>query len=156
MIKTVGIGEYLVSNDSAEELKTYALASCVAVTVYSPSKKAAGMIHIALPFCISEEGRWLQPGYYAETGVPLLIEKMSSQFGCTPRELHIQLFGGADSIKQNDLFKIGSRNVSAVKSILENRGLSYYLTEVGGYLSRTIVMKVATGNIKVYTQPLRI
>ena len=47
MDKIVGIGEYAISNRREDIIKTFALASCVAVTAYSPSKGVAGMVHIA-------------------------------------------------------------------------------------------------------------
>jgi len=45
----IGIGEYVVSNKKEDTIKTYALASCVAVIIYSSSKKVSGMVHISLP-----------------------------------------------------------------------------------------------------------
>ena len=48
-VLNVGIGEWIVSNDPADTLKTYALGSCVAVLIYDASQMIAGMIHIALP-----------------------------------------------------------------------------------------------------------
>lgn len=156
MIHIVGIGEYIVSNELTDTIKTYALASCVAVTLYSRTRKAAGMIHVALPGYTQDSHIRIKPGYYATTGVPRLIEKMSEEFGCLKKELSIQLFGGASSINKNDFFKIGAKNIEAISNVLSSMGLSYHLTEVGGNLSRTISMDVATGSIKVYTQPIRI
>jgi len=152
----IGIGDYTVSDGQLDTIQTHALASCVAVTVYSKAKKAAGMIHVALPECIDEKHAKLKPGYYATTGVPLFFEKMCNDFGCLKSELHIELFGGANSIRENDLFKIGAKNIEAIKNIVAKMGLNYHLTGIGGNISRTIIMDVATGSIKVYTQPIKI
>ena len=152
----VGIGEYTVSDNLLDTIQTYALASCVAITVYSKTRKVAGMIHVALPECIDERYAKLKPGYYATTGVPLLFEKICKDFGCLKSDLQIQLFGGAHSIRKNDLFEIGAKNIEAIKSMLAKMGLTYHLTEVGGNISRTIVMDVATGSIQLYTQPIKI
>ena len=69
----VGIGEYCVSNDPDDIIKTFALGSCVAVIMYDKIKKIAGLIHIALPYSeISDEKREKLPGYFADSGFTLL------------------------------------------------------------------------------------
>lgn len=151
----VGIGEYVVSNKRTDIIKTFALASCVAVIAYSPSKKVAGMIHIALPFPgRSESG--LGPGHYATTGVPLLIDTMCGVYGCLKGDLRISIYGGANSINAQDLFNIGRRNVKAVTSTLSSLNLVVHKAEVGGIISRTLEMDVITGSVRVNTQPIKI
>ncbi|NTV78293.1 MAG: chemotaxis protein CheD, partial [Clostridiales bacterium] len=77
MDRVVGIGECIVSNDPGDVIKTYALASCVAVTVYSREKKVAGMVHIALPERMrSFDDSYEKPCYYATLAVPFLMNKI--------------------------------------------------------------------------------
>ena len=45
----IGIGHFKVSAKPGDEIKTYALGSCIAVVLYDKKAKIAGMIHIALP-----------------------------------------------------------------------------------------------------------
>ena len=156
MNNIIGIGEYFVSNKEGDTITTYALASCVAVTLYCPLKKASGMIHIALPEPINNNKNAEKLGYYATTGLPLLFNKMENSFGCKKNQLYIQLFGGANSIRSDDVFCIGKKNIEAIKSILFNYGLRYNSQEVGGYVSRTIEMEVSTGCIKSVTQAIQI
>lgn len=155
MKKIVGIGEYVISNNRDDTIKTFALASCVAVTVYSPINMTAGMIHIVLP-CQTATGceNYKQPSYYATLGVPLLINTMCSQYGCLKKELIIELFGGAKSSNNNDMFHIGQRNVIAVKNVLSDLELNYIDTETGGIRSRTLELDVKTGKKIIYSQPL--
>jgi chemotaxis protein CheD len=152
----IGIGDYAITSHAEDTLETYALASCVGVTVYSPAKKVAGMMHIALPndFGIKED--ILRPGYYATVGIPFLIKEMQYKYGCFKNELDIQIFGGALSIRENDFFNIGAKNLEMIKKIFLYTGVNYKLTDVGGYMSRTIKMDAATGAIKIYTQPIKI
>lgn len=152
----IGIGEYGISNKKEDVLKTFALASCVGVTMYSEVDKVAGMIHIALPEQQTRNDKLSKIGYYASQGVPLLLHKMEKEFGCKQKDLEIQLFGGADSICKADNFLIGKKNILAITSLLAKMQLRYSFGGVGGNLSRTIVMDVATGSIKTHTQPLRI
>lgn len=152
----IGIGEYRVSANREDCLKTYALASCVAVTLYSPLRKIAGMIHVALPDPFDEEESRVRPGYYATSGVPLLFNVMCTEFGCQEGELLIHLYGGAGSIRKKDYFNIGRRNLEAVYKILSGRKLTVHHREVGGTISRTLEMDVATRRVKVFSGQLTI
>ncbi len=157
MDRIVGIGEYAISNNENDTIKTFALGSCVAVTVYSPLKNVAGMVHIVLPSSdLSSDDSNTRPCYYATTAVPFLINKICSEFGCLKGGLKIELFGGAKSVRDNDVFKIGQRNIETVKKILNDLNLVYSATETGGTYSRTLEMDVATGKVKVALQPITI
>jgi chemotaxis protein CheD len=155
MERTIGLGEIVVSNCLDDVLKTYALSSCVGVTVYSQSKRVAGMAHIVLPTPYENIEEVAQPAYYATKGVPLLINHVCHEYGCLKKDLSINLFGGADSKKANDVFMVGRRNLTMVKQILEYMKLNYQLVDTGGNQSRTIEMDVFSGKIKVTRRPLR-
>ncbi|NLM52713.1 MAG: chemotaxis protein CheD [Firmicutes bacterium] len=150
----VGIGEYSVSNQKGAQIKTYALSSCVAVTMYSPLRRAAGMVHIALPAPPSNSQGITRPGYYAVTGIPLLVKKMSENFGCLKEELVVQIFGGANSNRKNDIFNIGRKNVEAVRQVLAELKLQIKHADVGGSVSRTVSLSVDTGQVQVAKYPL--
>lgn len=152
----IGIGEYGISNRKDDVLKTFALASCVGVTMYCRQVMAAGMIHIVLPNHQIKGGNLSKPGYYASLGVPMLIEKMEKEFKCNKKDLVIQLFGGANSICKSDLFLIGKKNIQAISNILTKMNLRYSLSEVGGNMSRTIEMDILSGQVKIHTQPIKI
>lgn len=152
----VGIGEFAISRNEEDVIMTFALASCVAVTAYSPSKKVAGMIHIALPESSDYLETVSRPAYYAVTGIPLLINKLCKEFQCKKEEFIIRIYGGADSIRAEDVFKIGRRNIIAVRSILTEMNFKISGEEIGGFVSRTIQMNVNNGEIKVITQPINI
>jgi chemotaxis protein CheD len=154
--KIAGIGEYIISNNKNDVLKTFALSSCVAVVVHSPRKGAAGMVHIALPDSKSSTGGNINSGYYANTAVPLLINRICSEYGCTKDELVIKLYGGARSVRNDDVFNIGEKNIRAVKKELDSLNLRYNKIETGGVYSRTLEMEVDTGLTKVTTQPIKI
>jgi chemotaxis protein CheD len=140
----IGIGEYAISDNTDDTLKTYALSTCVALTVYSPLKKILGMVHIALPYS-SIDKTGLSPGYYAETAVPLMLERMYLDYGCKKNELVFILYGGARSISIKDTFNIGNRNVDMIQKILETQNIICNTEETGGLKSRTIEVDVLTG-----------
>jgi len=152
----VGIGEYAVSDSRVNALKTYALASCVAVTAYSPAKRIGAMIHVALPKPGNMEDGFFRPGYYATTGIPIMIDKLVRERGCTKEELQIRIYGGAESISDKDIFHIGRRNVEAVLETLTNMHLRIVNADVGGRISRTIELDATTGMVEIHTQPMTI
>lgn len=90
----VGIGEWAVSSELSDTLKTYALGSCVAVLIYDASRTIAGMIHIALPDSkVDAEKARALPGYFADTGLPVMIEEMKKR-GAVRGHVWVKLAGG--------------------------------------------------------------
>jgi chemotaxis protein CheD len=156
MNKVIGIGECAISSNQEDTITTYALASCVAVTAYCQSKRAAGMVHIVLPAPAMNEKNSDEPFYYAITGVPLMINRICSKYDCTKSELQIRLFGGAESIREKDFFKLGQKNIQMVEKVLKSMNLSYNSSETGGFISRTLDMNVATGIIMIKSQSINI
>lgn len=155
MNRIVGIGQYMISNQQTDIVKTYALASCIGITMYSPSKKVLGMAHIALPFSsINDGGNQDQPAYFADKAIPLLLTGMVTDYGCTKNELTVNLYGGAQSIRTTDCFQIGSRNLAAVKAILSANHLTFDASETEGTMSRTVETDVLTGKAIIISQPL--
>jgi chemotaxis protein CheD len=153
MDRIAGIGEYIISNNQEDILKTYALASCVGVTAYSSTKRVAGMIHIALPTPKVGPNPAIRPGYYAATGIPLFFNKLCLEYGCNLNELRINLYGGSSSINE-DVFQIGKKNVNIIKKLLLDMKLYYDIDDTGGYISRTLFMNVVTGEVKTITHPI--
>lgn len=155
MDKIVGIGEFIISNNKEDIIKTFALASCVAVTAYSRTQGVSGMIHMALPTKPAAGNKINRIAYYADTGLPIFINEVLYNCGNIREKLSIGIFGGATSV-QEDVFKIGPKNVAIVKKILRDFNLFYSIEETGDSISRTIYLDVATGVVKVMRLPIRI
>lgn len=150
----VGLGEIVVSGREEDIIRTFALASCVAVTAYSPSNKVAGMIHIVLPYPFESRDYEERPGYFAESGIPLLFRKMCSQYGCRKEELQVQMYGGADSVSRSNFYHVGLENINAARQKLIEMGVTVRREELRGTESRTITLEVGTGRIEVLRQPM--
>ena len=143
----IGIGEYRVSRDHDDVLKTYALGSCVAVMAWDRERKIAGMIHVALPDSnINPDKAAVKPAYFADTGVRIMLQDMKKQ-GADIRKLVIKLAGGSSIMDANRKFDIGKRNVIAIKRYLWKNGLGVVKEDVGGSISRTVTVYVGTGEI---------
>ena len=154
MDKIIGIGEYVISDKREDFIKTFALASCVAVTVYNPFLHLAGMIHIALPNPVDLEEAQRRPGYYATSGIPILIQKMCWEFGSRREDLQVKLFGGAVSLRTDDYFKIGPKNIKAVRETFLGMDLKIVAAHIGGVIIRSITMSVLTGEIGIAALPI--
>ena len=49
MIVVVGVADCQVTNDVSNVLITYALGSCIAVSIYDPVARVGGLLHFMLP-----------------------------------------------------------------------------------------------------------
>lgn len=150
----VGMGEYILSDQQEDVIKTFSLASCVGITVYIPGKNVAGMLHVVLPTPLEKRGGLERPGYFATTGVPLFINAACQKSDCRKEDLRIQIFGGADSKASQDIFHIGRKNIEAVKESLSGMNLIVINEDLRGHESRTLEMEVKSGEIRIYRQPL--
>lgn len=148
---SIGIGEWAVSSNPDDILKTYALGSCVAVVIYDKVVPVAGMIHIALPDSSidPEKGRIL-PGYFADTGLPVMIEAMKTKGALRPN-LWLKLAGGASVMDPGGLFDIGKRNVLAAKRIMWKSSMGPIAEDTGGGISRTVSIRVSDGETMIHS-----
>lgn len=127
-----------------------ALGSCIAVLCYCPHAKAAGMVHIALPdSTINPEIARTRPGYFADTGIPILLNQMKT-LGCFYKNhFHIKLIGGASILDANKHFNVGERNVDTARSILRELNLPIIREDVGKTLSRTVAIHTENGQVDI-------
>lgn len=154
MQRIVGIGKMVISDSIEDTIKTFALASCVGLVAYSPLKRVGGMIHIVLPeppVAKKSDGRAY---YYATTGIPLMINKMCKEYKCAKEDLRIDLYGGANSIRNEDVFNVGRRNLMITRNILHNMNLRFSDIETGKHVSRTIELHIETGEVIINYQKI--
>ncbi|HLE11787.1 MAG: hypothetical protein A2504_15185 [Bdellovibrionales bacterium RIFOXYD12_FULL_39_22] len=146
----VGVGDCIASKDPSDEIKTYALGSCVALILLDPQLRAGAMAHIALPESNINLARSKErPGYFADTAIPYLFNLMS-RLGSIPHKKYIiKLIGGANVVKDEDRFVIGERNITAVKKILWNMNYAITAEDVGKNFSRTVALDMKNGKITI-------
>lgn len=146
---TLGLGEMGVINNSEDNLKTFALGSCVGVVLIDKKNQVVGMAHVVLPDSINhKENAAQQPGRFADTAIPLLIDAVKQNGGTG--KLIAKLAGGAMTISGSDTFQIGKRNALAVKKLLWKYRVPALIEELGGKISRTISADV-DGNVTIST-----
>lgn len=147
----VGVGDMAASNGSSVILSTYALGSCVGVVAYDPQLPAGGLLHIMLPDSkLSPEKAVNQPSMFADTGLKHFFESLDG-LGTNRSRLRILLAGGASVLTQSDMFKIGERNITAVKGWLSQNRLPFHHEELGGLNNRTVHLSITNGSVELKT-----
>ncbi len=143
----LGIGDLGVSDAPSGFIKTFALGSCVAVVLYDKMTNNGGMIHIALPNSETDKAKSeTKPGYFADTGIPLLLKMMKQKNPQLSRKyLSIKLAGGASIMDADNFFNIGKKNILKAREVLSRFGLTPEKEDVGGNISRTVTLDISSG-----------
>lgn len=152
-LRSVSIGELVVSNSPDDILIAYGLGSCVAVCVYDPVARVSGMIHSLLPTMPQGELLNGTPAKYVDQGIPLLVNQVIS-LGAQRSRLLVHLCGGAQMLTApgfNRALNIGERNVIAAQAGLQAAGLRIRGQATGGNSGRTVKLHVVNGQITVKT-----
>ena len=148
---TVGMADLRVTNDPESMLVTYALGSCIAVLVHDPIRRVGGMIHYMLPLSSAvPEKSFDKPAMFADTGVPLLFERMYA-LSCRKADLVVRVAGGAAIRDDNGVFEIGKRNYVVLRKLLWKSGVAIAAEAVGGAVSRTVKLFVGSGRTTMRT-----
>src|SRR5690606_22870354 len=82
----------------------------------------------------------LRTGKYADTAVQLLKDILR-EHGSNPKNLKAKIAGGSQMFQfqtDNEMMRIGKRNVEAVKERLHQLGIELVSEDVGGNVGRTI------------------
>lgn len=147
----VGIGECKVSKDMSDILVTHALGSCIAVLMYDPAVKVAGLLHYMLPEAgLDSEKAGRSPFLFADTGISLLLHNIC-EIGAAKSRLVVMAAGGAQMLDPSGTFNIGHRNYQAMRKILWKAGVIVHKEEIGGTSSRTVRIEVASGRVQLRT-----
>lgn len=156
MKTVVGVSDVRVSNIATETIITYALGSCLGISVFDASAGVGGLLHVMLPLSKADpEKARIKPAMYVDTGFALLLNKCYS-LGASKKNMVISVAGGA-SMKKNeneDYFKIGKRNFTTLRKLLWKNGFMIEHQDVGGNCSRTMALQVSDGLVTINKKPL--
>lgn len=119
------------------------LGSCVSVCLYDPLGKIGGINHYMLPVW---GGEGLASPKYGDIAIDKLIQKMLS-LGAKRSNLQAKVFGGADSRRETNVFKIGERNCQAAFSVLAELSIPVVSSHYGGELPRKLIYLTETGAV---------
>lgn len=156
MIK-VGMADLNVCH-SPNAITTLGLGSCVGVALYDKSTKIAGLVHVMLPdstLVRQNQNR----AKFADTGIDYLIELMQKE-GAKRNMLTAKIAGGAQMFafnSNNEMLRVGERNVEAVKKKLKELGIAILAEDTGLNFGRTVEFYPESGDfiIKSVGKPIR-
>lgn len=142
-----------------DAITTLGLGSCVGIVLYDSSTKKAGMVHIMLPDSTKIRNNE-NAAKFADTGIDALIESLQ-KIGANRNRLTAKIAGGAQMFafsNNNDMLRIGDRNVEASKIKLEKLGIRILAEDTGLNYGRTIVFYPETGELHVKSvgKPIKI
>lgn len=148
----VGVGDLVVTDKPSAMIVTYALGSCIGVTVYDPVAKIGGLLHFMLPSAeLNKDKAAANPAMFGDIGIPLLF-KSCYEKGAKKERLTVCAAGGAEVLSDDGHFKIGSRNRTLLRKIFWKNNILIAGDETGGSNSRTLSLNMADGTVTVRTQ----
>ncbi len=148
----VGIADQNVAK-APNRIRTSGLGSCVGLILFDRINAIAGLAHIMLPDSSLANQRLLNQAKYADTSIPLLINRMIDS-GASRRLLQAKMAGGAQMFQfqsTSDMMRIGPRNVEAIREILKSCNISILNEDVGGNSGRTIEFDPKTCELMIRT-----
>lgn len=136
-----------VSRDQQSGLITYSLGSCIGVAIYDPVAGVGGLLHYMLPESqIDLQKAQKNPFMFADTGIPMLF-KEAYRVGASKSRIIVKVAGGSQILDDSGFFNIGKRNYMALRKILWKNNVLIKAEDVGGQVSRTVRMDLATGKV---------
>ena len=129
------------------QLVTYALGSCLGIVAHDPVARVGGLLHVMLPDSALDVWKAsAHPAMFVDTGVPRLFRE-AYRLGAVKERMVVKVAGGASAQGTGDMFEIGKRNMIALRKILWKNGVLIKASDVGGVVSRTMSLDVATGDV---------
>jgi len=125
------------------------LGSCVSVTMFARKAGLAAICHALLPNCPKAgmcPANCVQQYKYVDCVIPKMIEKFKKR-NIRPRDLEVNLFGGADMPGPGTVEKIGNLNIQTALGTLRSEKLRLKASDVGGNHGRKIYFYTHTGDI---------
>lgn len=145
----VGIADLAVSNNQSVILSTYSLGSCIGVSIYDPVARVGGLLHVMLPdSSIEPRKAQAQPAMFMDTGIPALF-RAAYELGAEKYRVIISAAGGAQVMDTSGFFNIGRRNYDVLAKILQDHSLRLQAEQVGGLVSRSMFLNLATGEVRL-------
>jgi chemotaxis protein CheD len=150
--RVIGIGELVVTGNTAQTIATHAVGSCIAVCVYDPVVRVAGMLHLLLPDSRINPQRALEhPAAFADTGIPLLFQT-AYEHGLSKHRAIVKIVGGAEMPRTATTgFDTGRRNAMAARNLLWRNGVFLAAEDVGGAHARTVHLSVESGRLQIFS-----
>jgi chemotaxis protein CheD len=147
----VGMADLKVAKNP-DILTTLGLGSCVGIALFDATSKISGLAHIMLPDSTQIKNN-TNIAKFADTGAVELLNCMI-KLGANKNRIVAKLAGGAQMFEfssNNDIMKIGQRNVLASKEVLSKLGIRIISEDTGLNYGRTIELNSENGELLIKT-----
>jgi chemotaxis protein CheD len=126
------------------------LGSCVAVCLWDKRLRIGGMNHYLLP---GTEHADIGDANRGASSIRMLLDTLISHHSY-PVDLEAKIFGGCNSLyRNNDLYKIGERNIAIAFEMMTGVGIPVIAHHTGGALGRKIVFNTSNGKVRMRLLP---
>jgi chemotaxis protein CheD len=146
----IGISDQSISK-APDTLVTYALGSCIGISLFDASTGVGGLSHIMLPYSNLVGDGQIDRNKFADTAIEDLVIGME-RFGADRSKIKAKIAGGANMFKISDdsvIGSIGDKNIESVKKELARLGIPIVAEDVGADYGRTVYFELETGKVKV-------
>lgn len=143
--RAVGLGEGVVMESAQVTLVTYALGSCLGLTLWDPLARVGGMLHSQLPVSIMDPERAAsEPFLFTDTGVTEMLRRMYA-LGADRKRVIAKIAGCAQSVSADSSFRVGKRNLAVARRVLWKNDIMIKAEDVGDSRPRTMLLDMDTG-----------
>ena len=144
----VDIADMKLSNDGGE-LVTYALGSCIGLSIYDPVTKTGALLHYMLPDSRLDKAKAeKKPFMFCDSGIITMFTELK-RLGIKSKNLVAKAAGGANIMDPKGTFNIGKRNYLALKKVLWRFNIFLKNCDVEGSVSRNMMLNLSTGDVFV-------
>ena len=125
------------------------LGSCVAITLWHPTRRIGGMCHFLLPQRNRRQGE-APDGRYGDEAVEAMVKSLT-HLKTRPEEYVAHLYGGADTMSGVSAakFNIGERNIEQGWSLIDKYGFQLDGVDVGEDIPRMVSLSLADGLVQM-------
>lgn len=145
----VGIGAIEVCR--APNILRTVLGSCVALCLFDPEHRIAGLAHIVLPHYNGKD----EPSRFADTGYGLLVDALRA-YGARRDRLVARIAGGArmSIVKEDSPFAtIGEKSALVIRELLKRDCIPVLSEQIGGSLGLSVLFSAQDGEITIRELP---
>jgi chemotaxis protein CheD len=147
----VGVADMRISASHEDSLVTYALGSCLGITIHDSVAQVGGLLHVMLPLSTIDPAKASENPYmFVDTGLPRLFLE-AYKIGARKERLIVKVAGGAcaNGNGKEDYFHIGKRNLIMLRQLLWKNGVLIKAVDVAGSISRTMSLEIGTGEVLI-------
>jgi chemotaxis protein CheD len=136
------------------------LGSCVAITLWHPTRLIGGMSHYMLPSRVAHRKKGTSlDGRYADEVMEMFVRELNRSHS-KPAEYQVKIFGGgrmfehaAKEGKPGANVDISERNVRIGRELVRRYGFHFTAEDLGGRGHRNVMLDLWSGDVWVKKAP---